>query len=125
MKNRYILSILMILLGGLAPAFDVKAQNPAPNAVDWIGRPWEYRYLIYSKTNLLWNYARELFEQKMLESPKDTGMYGQPLTVHFDPQFVLSIEKNPDRQLGVLRLDIQSDRTVVQPSLNGTQLRAR
>lgn len=125
MKKRYIFSILMILLGGLAPAFEVQAQNPAPNSVDWIARPWEYRYLIYSEITREWNRSRNQFAKDLLESPKDAGKYGQPLLVHFDPQFVLAIDALADRRLGLLRLDIQADRTIAQPSLSGTHLRAR
>lgn len=124
MQNRYIFAIFMILLGGLAPTFETQAQNLTPNAVDWIERPWEYRYLIYSETTREWSRSRNQFAKDLLESPKDTGKYGQPLLVHFDPQFVLATDALPDRQLGILRLDIQTDRSIVQPALSGAHLRA-
>ena len=109
----------------LAVSATVHAQKPADHETRWIDRPWEYRYLLYTRGADSWSYARQLFAN-VLAQGKNPGEFGEPLEVHFDPSPVIQLQgEDPGNYLGVQRLDVDQDRTIQQLSLRSAHLRPR
>ena len=114
-------ALFVVLAGGVA-----RAQGPAENTIRWIDRPWEYRYLLYTRTAFSWARARERFAELTAKNPQKAGKFGEPIEVHFNPSLTLSLPpEDTEDHLQVLRLDIDKNRTILQPNLKGDHLRPR
>ncbi len=129
MPDIRLLAILSLCL--LVPIPFVQAQSLRPNVARWIDRPWEYRYLLYTRTSHVWQLSKGRFERSLAADPAKAREFGDPIEAHFQPQLSLPLpdsdtgQLNPRYFLEVLRLDIAPDRTVVQPTVDGKHLRAR
>jgi len=117
---------LLLLVALTSIATMARAQAPRENVVRWIDRPWEYRYLLYSEEAFAWPLSRKRFAETLAADPKKAGEFGEPIAVHYDPTLTLSFaDERPRHYLHVLRLDIDPNRTIVQPNLKGDHLRPR
>jgi len=121
MKARCLLLLAAIFVAPIAYAVALR-----PTVVKWIDRPWEYRYLLYANEASSWANSKRFFEEELVKNPQKVGEFGEPIAMHYEPTLTLNFaEERPRNFLNVLRLDINRDRTIVQPTLKGDQLRPR
>jgi hypothetical protein len=119
--NRLVSAALSICLSAAAGA-----GAPNKSAVQWIERPWEYRYLLQVDQDDNWAIVRRLYIESLAKDSSKSGRWGEPVAHNFDPQFSLALRDEYEiRHLNVLRLDINQDRSLVQRNLRGDALRAR
>jgi hypothetical protein len=117
------------LVAGLAGAtkLAMAANADVVSSLDWIDRPWEYRYLLHVEP--VDDFEFEAKKQRHIDYESDKGLSN----VHMPGPFKLSwvVQRTdktdvPDRdRFAVLRIDIKEDRTITTPNLWGLQLDAR
>lgn len=122
MKSRWIMG----LLAGCSVWTSLSAMGPDEDAIKWIDRPWEYRYLLYSEEAFAWPLSQQRFAKRLAAEPSKAGRFGEPIAMHFEPALTLNLAtEEPRNYLSILRLDINVDRTIIQPNLKGEHLRPR
>lgn len=125
MKLLSLLILIEVYVGSVA----VHAGNaPAVATLDWIDRPWEYRYLLYVDAADDFWVASKRQGNLELDGPKGPSSINMPGP--FTPTWTLQGQASengliPGKKFEVLRIDVRRDRAVVTQNQWGIPLDAR
>jgi hypothetical protein len=109
-----------------ATALPTRAQGPDPFMYDWLERPWEYRYLLYSDTVRVWQFDRKRDAESRVKTPAKHGEYGEEFAAHFEPTLTLALAGGDAKDyLNVVRLDVRPDGSLVQRNLRADILQPK
>lgn len=108
------------------PVFSRAYSSESDPYIQWIERPWEYRYLLMVDDQLYWDAGRR---RQLAEFKKPTNRkFNQSVEAYYQPQ-TLTVKEIPQINqrdaLAILRLDIDNDRTIRTPTDQGTMMEAR
>ncbi len=114
------------LLSGTCAA--LAGDGSVVRSLDWIDRPWEYRYLLY--VELVEPFEKGAKSQDFSSLPSDKGLQLLWMPGPFSPTWLIQWTDKKDNKyvddtFAVLRIDVKQDRTVTTPNRWGLPLEAR